>query len=31
LSLAHHAQKVQKKLGPFVAKREDLRKDFNEV
>jgi hypothetical protein len=24
-------QKVQKKLGPFIAKREDLRKDFNEV
>jgi hypothetical protein len=24
-------QKVQEKLGPFIAKGDDLRKDFNEI
>jgi hypothetical protein len=27
----HIMQKVQEKLGLFIAKREDLRKDFNEI
>lgn len=27
----HIMQKVQERLGPFIAKREDLRRDFNEV
>jgi hypothetical protein len=27
----HIMQKVQEKLGPFIAKKDDSRKDFNEV
>jgi hypothetical protein len=27
----HIMQKVQEKLGPFIAKGDDLRKDFNEI
>jgi hypothetical protein len=27
----HIMQKVQERLGPFIAKRDDLRRDFNEL